>query len=1125
MNEKYKKYIKTYTDNLFSSNKKIYVVKHYNTFEITEDNLPVLSDCHSLNGDNVNMYFHDFSGDLMQNAYEPFLNIIADMYQKYYAPYFSSTADTGRSIDDFWAQCNVYPLHYSILTSYINTGVCSREEDLILSEYEYEHDRFLEGIMNTLIKITKEHPVLVYINNINKSASSVIELLNKLLSSNTEHGLRIFAAYNDLRAVLPHISEIWDSFMELLQSNDCIIDSVFTEQLQSDIAGNFRFSSNDVPEYMTKLTNLFFCLDFAQLHYYMYIIYQKLELEKLVIDKEYHFRLLRLYATSSLCVEDVANALLLCDALADIYRKEKSLIMGFHYYYIQSLTQMYNGKHSKAKSCALLCLELAIEARNDFLIFKSKLLQVMAMMSGWHNIFFCSDTLNIDEDFLRLAEHYNYRNHLAHTYIFAYDNDFELYTNVETIDQKLTYFNKGVDIASALGNQQLLIEAYRKNIMLSSSHGAFDISNYYYHKSHELIGNSDPFKEADIYKGWGYNCCATEQYQTAHDHYNKAMHIYYRLGMLNQIGEVLYNMSINCLLSEDFDGAYTYLQTCLKIVNSLHLNDLRVCNISKLFGLLALCSYKLGNTYNCQLYLDYAMQFLSHILFLDTHSTIKNNDPSYTACDDDLFLYYYVNGLLCKDSGKYDKALEQFDKAAIYVERSEGNQFFSYVQFKLALADLYRLMDKNELADTEFRAALTYCEKKGNYINLNKVMAIMSGRPYQPIRYKLVLDGLTIEELNDATKQAAIKKNYNATKKQLDFLNIWQKITDITGKTRYSLIETALNTIATNFSIDAIVFIKYNNGKPKVEFNSSVINLDNKSLLTLTNYFDNHRSGFVTSKMRKNYNEYSTVTSIFDTSKICSIVCVPFYVNEKLDSLFISYICMKDNWNSVTNKYMLDESDLNIFQLSYRQLINALDMLDKQYQISVINRQLENAAITDYLTSLLNRDGFYGNIQKYIDYATKNKERLDLTIMYIDLDNFKFYNDTFGHDVGDLILKNIASLIKRAAGQNGFAVRFGGDEFLIVLRSCDSQLGASIAENILKEIRFHKGYQSDISEMLGREITIPHEKTVSASIGIAVAPNVTCDEDINNALKRADATLYKIKHSTKSDYMVAPYHI
>ena len=73
MKEQFKKYINTYTKNLFNSNSKICVVKHYNTFEITEDTLPSLSNF------NADVYFHNFSGGLMQNAYEPFLDIIKDM--------------------------------------------------------------------------------------------------------------------------------------------------------------------------------------------------------------------------------------------------------------------------------------------------------------------------------------------------------------------------------------------------------------------------------------------------------------------------------------------------------------------------------------------------------------------------------------------------------------------------------------------------------------------------------------------------------------------------------------------------------------------------------------------------------------------------------------------------------------------------------------------------------------------------------------------------------------------------------------------------------------------------------------------------------------------------------------
>lgn len=1124
MSEQFEKYIDTFTENLLNSTKrgntdckKIYVIKHYNTFNIYSDDIAHRAET------SPNVYFHDFSGSEMTDAYEPFLGFIKDMYNKYYV--HNNNYET---IDDFLEACGVYPLHYSIFSSYISDGVCMRYEDLLLGEAEYEHERILEDFKKIIKTITDEYTVLMYINNINRAPKSTIELLRKIYESHENNGLLIFAAYNELHSVLPHIAEAWESYVEMLQSDDCIIDSVFSEQLNISAAGGFRFYSSEVETYLNRLTNMFYCLDYEQFHYYMRIIYQKMEMETLSVEKSYRFRLLRLFATFSIYTEDISNALLLCDSLYEIYHEANTYETGYTYYYLSCLTQLYNGKHSKAKSHALACLRLATDAEDEFNVFKSKLLLVMVKMSGWHNLFFCNDDVEIDDNFLYLAEYHHYINHLAHTYIFAFENSRDLYTvDVSCIEEQLVHFNKGVELAKKLGNHQLLLEAYRKNIMLSSSCGAFEVSNYFYEKSHELVGDSDPFTEADLYKGWGYNCCATEQYQTAHDYYNRALQIYYKLDMVDQIGEVLYNMAINCLLSEDYNYAYAYLQTSLKIVNSLHLNDLRVCNISKLFGLLALCSYRLGNAYNCQLYLDSTGQFLTHILYKENGLNIhvKSTDPSFTACDDDLFLYYYVNALVAKDNGDFEKSLEYFRKADIYVMRSEGNQFFSYVQYKLSLAELYRAMGNENNAMSEYQDALNYCERKNNSINTQKVISAMYDKTLHPIKYKLVLDSVSLDDIYALTKQTALKKNYEATKRQLDFLNTWQKITDITNKSKQSLIDTALNTISTTYNIDAIVYIKYHDGVPSVEFNSSFTKLDDENLGILTEYFNNHRSGFVTSKMRKNFNEFKTIISLFGTYTVCSIVCIPFYVNEKLDNLFINCVFMKYNWNSVINKYMLDESDLNIFSIAYRQLVNALEMSEKQKRIKEVNLQLENAAITDYLTSLLNRDGFYSNISRLINTSKETGERLDLSILYIDLDNFKYYNDTFGHDVGDLILKNIAEILKEAAGSTGFAVRFGGDEFLIVLKTASSNTASDTAKNVLSSILSNKGYEEEISKFLNRSVSIPDNKTVSASIGIAVVPDVKSHDDISNALKCADSTLYQIKHTTKNNYMVADTRI
>lgn len=1120
MNEQFKKYIDTFTQNLLNSTKhgntdckKIYVIKHYNTFNIQSDDI----DCSTETLPDV--YFHDFYGSEMTDAYEPFLGLIKDMYNKYY-----SHNDQYETVDDFLKECGVYPLHYSIFSSYISGGVCIRYEELLLGEVTYEHERILEDFQKIIKTITDEHIVLMYINNINKAPKSTIELLKKIHECHNNNGLLIFAAYNELHAVLPHMTEIWESYVEMLQSDDCIIDSVFSEQLNFSTSSVFRFYSSEVPTYLNHLTNMFYCLDYDQFHYYMRIIYQKMEMETLSVEKEHRFRLLRLFTVYSIYTEDISNALLLSDALYEMYHEVDTYETGYTYYYLACLTQLYNGKHSKAKSHALACLRLATDADDDFNVFKAKLLSVMIKMSGWHNLLYCNEDVEIDEHFLYLAERYHYTNHLAHTYIFAFENSRDLYTvDTSHIEEQLIYFNKGVELATKLGNQQLLMEAYRKNIMISSSCGAFEVSNYFYKKNHELLGDSDPFTEADLYKGWGYNCCATEQHQAAHDYYNKALNIYYKLDMVDQIGEVLYNMAINCILSEDYNYAYAYLQTSLKIVNSLHLNDLRICNISKLFGLLALCSYRLGNTYNCQLYLDSTGQFLTHVLYKENDQNIPLNgtDSSFTAYDDDIFLFYFVNALVAKDNGDFSKSLEYFRRADIYVMRSEGNQFFSFVQYKLSLAELYHIMGDENSAMSQYQDAINYCEKNNHSLNISKVIGAMHGKLLHPIKYKLVLDSVSLDDISALTKQAALNKNYDATKKQLDFLNTWQKITDITNKSRQSLIDTALNTISTTYNIDAIVYIKYRDGVPSVEYNSSYTKLNAENLGILTEYFNNHRLGFVTSKMRKNFNEFKTVISIFGTHTICSIVCIPFFVNEKLDNLFINCVYMKYNWSSAINKYMLDESDLNIFSIAYRQLVNALEMLEKQKRIKEVNLKLENAAITDYLTSLLNRDGFYSNISRLIDVSKTTGERLDLSILYIDLDNFKYYNDTFGHDVGDLILKNIAAILKKAAGTTGFAVRFGGDEFLIVLKTASSNVASDTANTVLSSIRSNRGYEADISSFLNRSVSIPENKTVSASIGIAVVPDVKCADDISNALKCADSTLYQIKHTTKNNYMVA----
>lgn len=1115
MENEYYDFIKVFVEKLidgtYEKDNNVVVVKHYNTFEITKNDIDRLAKEYGKG--RYMVFYRKFHGEEMLEACDPFLDIIQQMYHKYYSE---------DGIDAFLDSFEVYSLQKSVFRTYLESSLCMRNEDLILSEVEQEREILLQTIVKILLKISVEHPILLCINGLDGASKAAIEILNRLLDSPGNGRILIVAAYNDLRSVLPHVSDVWDQYMKRLESKNSIIDaSLFNVPLVQGNSGLFRFHAEYIDDYIVKLNNMFQMFEFEQAAYYLGIIYKKLEMERLSINDVERFEIIKLYARISIYCQDIPNALLLCNSLNEICKRHTSFRMLYDYNYLLGLTQVYNAKLYMARKCADTCYRLAQEKQEEFLMFKAKMLKHMASMSGWHNILFCANDIAIEQKILQDAEKYEYYNHLAHTYIYAFDNEVNWFEPIQEIEEKIYKFQRGMEIAEQIGNQYLMTVGYRKNIMLSSINGAFETTTYYYEKLYELVGDSDPVKAADIYKGLGYNLCAIEKYEEANTYYNKAVNIYYNFRMMDFVGETLYNMSLNCILANDFHTAYDYLQMCVKIVEALHLNNLRVCNISKLFGLLALCSYRLGLYYNCQMYCDNTMLFLSHKLN-SSEEKPENIDPSYTVCDDDLFLYYYVSGLLQMQKGNLNQALDALNTAQIYVIRSVGNQFFSYVQYYITRAELYRRLCNGEKALEELDTAYIYAEKNNACKKMAMINAVKENKEWQPEQYDLGLIDVTMEQIRNATEQAGINKDYKEIKRQMDFLAVWQRIVDISGKEEEELIVNALNSFVLNFGIDVVVYINCAEEMPKVCFNNAKEKLTKEKLEKLAKYFSRHRTGFVASKMRKDYREYREVISVFGVNDVCSMIAIPFYVDEKLDNLFICYILMKDNWNSPIKKYMMDENDFNVYSLVLSQLVNAISMLEKQRKINDINIQLENAAVTDYLTSLLNRDGFFANIHKRVTEARKHNRKLDLTVLYMDLDNFKYYNDTFGHDVGDLVLKEISKILMEQTAEEGFATRFGGDEFLIILEHSDGEKAMKKARKVLNAILNKNAFVKEIGAFLGREdLVIPAEKKVSCSIGVAPVSEVKDDNDISKAIKRADEALYEIKHSTKCDCKLA----
>lgn len=202
-------------------------------------------------------------------------------------------------------------------------------------------------------------------------------------------------------------------------------------------------------------------------------------------------------------------------------------------------------------------------------------------------------------------------------------------------------------------------------------------------------------------------------------------------------------------------------------------------------------------------------------------------------------------------------------------------------------------------------------------------------------------------------------------------------------------------------------------------------------------------------------------------------------------------------WSVTTWVQALDPYYLSIavFQLSAATSAIIIARLIEKDRIS--RRELERAAIVDGLTGLYNHKHFVFRIQQELARRARTDETVSL--MYIDLDNFKPVNDTFGHQKGDQYLQSFADLLTESIRADDTAYRLGGDEFAVILPGTGEDGARRVGER-LREVmtQNHMGLPDGANKP-------------SASIGISIAPRFA--ETAAELMTQADSALYHAKHA------------
>lgn len=952
---------------------------------------------------------------------------------------------------------HVYKMHEGIFTALIEEGkIVERNEPIVIEEIDFEKIRIRDTIVHL---IEKRHCKNVVVLNCQLISDDALSILKKLPSKDLQ-GKFIFCFDNmDVDNYSPSVK----NFVNSIVGSSCYYSINTFESIVEDREYHLPDDDNSFETMIERLRSMRIFMDFSQ----AYRLVKKIDSRNLL--EEYDFNQKRSLnfemGLASHYAGDSDFATFCFSNVAET--RSEDMLECYANYMLASLANIKNMTTTALNyiNKALVCAKKFSDEPIYALLMMLEYIITERSTSG----FSTQKYFNA----ISLLEKVGYINNKVYaSLIIPYGVIFD----TELRSQMRVQIQKSMDESLKNGNKFELSTACHWMGIIMTHEGRKNNALEWYQKGLQLrreIGDISSITK--ITNGIAFENLVDTQYKVSYDLINDCVHNLMDSRDYPEIVITLFNFTRACFYSKNMDLAYNIIQCIFNLLNIFDISDLSgnsfIPEYNDVLVYIALIDFYRGE-YN-----------RSKMNLYNVSNNGKRLDPIEN------FLRQFLLASIELQENNIEFAIKNFNECVEGFISKKFNQDHIVVFMCYEFALMLRKYRQFEESDRIFVLGNEIAQEKGLlYYTQGKKNFTLSNYEASTIKF----DPLKID-LSMLEEKAEKEKLVNQLHRRLRDSKFLNKLvtTHVQNSNDLGFMQTAVQAIFDYTMADAVFMAEKTADDGWVVHVSSIRDQVGEPTKSMWEAMCNER--------------YTVHVDVMEDGR--NVVCINLSKFEFVGGLII---------------YLQHNMQLSVEE---RAILNvAASNVQAQLIMIKQNEYLSKISATDQLSKLNNRRALMDHLGVQSEmirrYDKKRSVHMKETICFMDLDNFKYYNDTFGHEAGDLLISCFAKLLKRIYRKVDFVARFGGDEFVVMLPNTDCLEAKRAAERLSEGLEKAQYFLPELCELLGKNARIPVDKYLNFSMGICSNDELEDVSDLETIMNRADKALYYSKQHNKGSVTI-----